>query len=266
VTEELRLPTGYVYHAESIEFVRNAVAAPVTTIAGKAKQAIADGVKYVNLKSHVAAFLKRTPNAVTSKRRKIDCGPDGVVLEPLAQQTGICNGCGNGEAAYTSWCVRWNMTRTGVQPRECSFLWAYLLGRQLNILRPGDTGAFPSYTAKGFHDLGVLPVDCGGQIDLSQLPPHGPGSQEALCIQMRDAPRLLDDWKRAASPFRCPVYSPRDAWDLADCLTSGRAVNTGCGFQASESSPGTDGISSLYSLGGHDTFFEGCSSCAGSWR
>ena len=255
----MTMPTGYVRHEPSIEMVQKGIAiaaASIGGIAGAARRTMDSGTHYFNLTAYAADLLRRG-GVVTSKRRLIDCGADGTVLEPLAQQTGICDGCSFGEAAFIAWCARWVMTGAGSEPRECSFLWPYLGGRDLAIVSRGDTGAVPPLSAQLYHDVGVLPVNCGGRVDMKDLPPHGPGSQESLCVQMRDNPQLPRDWCDAASPFKCRIYSPCDQWMAADCITTGRPVTFGCSYQAREAQPGSNGISSLYYLGGHETFASG---------
>ena len=255
------MPTGYVYHAESIELVKGTVALACGAengIAGKAA-----GCNYFNLTAFVADYL-RHGSCVTSQRQMIDCGKDGRILQPLGQETGICDGAGWGEMAFVAWCARWMMTGQGEKPRETSFLWPYLGGRELSITGGGDSGALPSYSAKLYHDVGVLPVDCGGRYDLRSMPPHGANSQEALCIQMRDKPVLFKEWQDVAAPYKCRVFVPNDAETVADCIKTGRPVNCGCSYQAREAAVGSNGISPLYMLrdgwgrpAGHDTFLSG---------
>ena len=261
------MPMGYVRHEPSIETATQAFsgdAATVSEIAGTAKRMIGSGTVYLNLTAYAADLLKRDNTIATSQRARIDCGADGVVLQPLGQETGICDGCSFGESAFLAWCARFVETGCGDKPRECSFLWPYLGGRDLTIVSRGDSGAIPPLSALLYHDVGVLPVDCGGTYDLQSLPPHGANSQESLCVQMRDNPRLLAEWVNFAAPFKCRVYPPKTAWDVADCLSTGRPVTFGCSYQANETADGSKGISSLYMLtdawgrpAGHETFAAG---------
>lgn len=245
------MPTGYVYDAPSVALVKGTVALACGAENGIA--GAASGVNYFNLTAFSADWLSRG-DCVTSRRRIIDLGADGKILEPLAQETGICDGCSFGEAAFESWCARYVMTGCGPKPRETSFLWPYLGGRELSITGRGDSGACPPYSAKLYHDVGALPVNCGGKFDMTNLPPHGSGSQEELCVQMRDNPRLLQEWVDAAAPFKCPVFSPDDAEMVADCVKTGRVVTFGCGYQSREAIVGSNGVSLLYRLnGGHET-------------
>lgn len=250
------MPTGYVRNDAATAAVSAACAGPVTAFAGSAKRMIDDGTHYHNLTSFVADYLDHG-SCITSRRRLVDCGKDGRIIDPLHQQTGICDGCSFGEAAFVAWCHRFVTEGTGDKPRETSFLWPYLGGRELSITGRGDSGACPPYSAKLYHDVGVLPVNCGGRFDMTNLPPHGSGSQEQLCVQMRDNPRLLQEWIDCAAPFKCMVYAPSDAWSVADCIATGRPVTFGCSYQIRETTPGTNGISSLYMLGGHETFGSG---------
>jgi hypothetical protein len=257
MSEYLRCPTGYVRDDASTISVRAACAVSPSSFSGSTKRAIESGTHYVNLKSYVASWLA-TKDPVISRRKLIDCGNDGRVLTPLAQQTGICDGCSFGEAAFTAWCANYVATGVGPRPREVSFIWPYLAGRILSITGYGDSGACPPYSAQAYHDLGVLPVDCGGRYNLVDLPPHGPRSQEELCVQMRDNPRLLDEWKAAAQGLECRVFNPQDMWTIADCVTTLRPVTFGSSGQMVEARPGSNGVSQIYDLhGGHETFAEG---------
>lgn len=256
------MPTGYVYHQPSVERVRSTVCtATGSDIDGAAKRMIDGGTTYFNLKSFVAELLRRPGKGgvKTSRRRLIDCGSDGVVLEPLQQRTGICNGCSHGEAAFVSMCARYVMTGCGPLPREFLFLWPYLLGRELSITGTGDSGSCPPYTIQGYHDIGCCPVDCGGKYNFLDMPPHGDDSQESLCVAMRDNPRMPQEWRDAAAPYVCRVFSPSGAWAVADCIATGRAVTKGSGYQIAEADPRGNGVSRIVSLGGggHETYFEG---------
>lgn len=253
----LKCPTGYVKDAASTAAVSSACSSSHSEFAGSAKRAIASGVHYVNLKSYVASWLN-SGDAITSRRKLIDCGGDGKVLTPLAQQTGICDGCSFGEAAFTAWCANYVTTGSGPKPVETTFIWPYLAGRYLPVTGYGDTGACPPYSAQLYHDVGVLPVNCSGKFKFTDMPPHGPNSQESLCVQMRDNPRLLDEWIDSARGLECRVFNPPDTWSTADCITTQRPVTFGCGGQMVEASPGSDGVSRIYNLyGGHETFAEG---------
>ena len=253
------LPTGYVYHPESVAAVRSAYGASPDDFAGATQQRMNDeGLHYCNLTQYAADYLRRG-GVVTSRRELIDCGSDGVVLAPLAQQTGICDGCSFGEAAFIAWCAAWVMTGIGRRPVETAFLWPYLAGRVLSITGRGDTGACPPYSAQLYHQVGVLPVNCGGKFNLADLPPHGPNSQEMLCIQMRDNPSLRPEWADAAAGLKCRIYPPQDQWSVADCITTGRPVTCGCQWQMNKTSP-PNGVSTLYKFpnnGGHETFLSG---------
>jgi hypothetical protein len=259
------MPTGYVYHAQTIDRAESQLGASAATasvpgITGATKAMIGRGIHYWNLTAFLADLLKRQ-TIVMSQRKLIDCGPDGKVLEPLGQQTGICDGCSFGEAALIAWAARYVAAGLGPIPRECSFLWPYLAGRDLSVISGGDSGALPALSALLYHDVGALPVDeCG----LQDLPPHGPKSQESLCVQMRDNPRLRQEWVDRAARFKAAVYVPRDPWEVGDCLSTLRPVTFGGSYQARESVPGGNGVSSLYQLrdgwgrpAGHETFASG---------
>lgn len=253
------LATGYIRDEAQIQRVQAQIAIACSAgpgISGSCKRAIAKGVHYHNLTSYLASLIAKG-GFVFSKRKLIDCGPDGKILEPLGQQTGICDGCSFGEAVLVSWAAKWETTKSGPRPRECSFLWPYLAGRDMGLVPRGDSGAIPPLSAELYHSVGAMPVDLSGPWDLLNKPPHGKGSQEELCIALRDTPTLPSDLVAAVQNYRCVVYDPRDAWDVADCLESLRAVTFGCSGQAQETRPGGTGISSLYRLGGHETFASG---------
>lgn len=248
-------PLGYIYDPEAIASALDsglfAASAGVSEISGAAKSS---GLSYFNLTAFCADFLRSNPE-VAGGRRTIDLGADGVILEPLGQQTGICNGCSHGEAAFQSWCHRY-VTTGGPVPQRVSFAWAYLAGRDSMYVKRGDSGAIPSLTIRAYHDYGVLPV---GLTEFKDLLPHGPNSEESLCIRFRDNPKaFIDQYRMRAQPFKTRVYAPNGAWDVADCVHTGRAVTFGTGVQGREARPGTNGVSSLYSLnGGHETFCSG---------
>lgn len=247
------MPCGYVYEPEAIEATDRAYSAgPPMGIEGQFK---ASKLSYFNLRSIVAGFLRRD-KIVSSNRKLIDLGDDGVVFTPLAQQTGICNGCSHGEADTCGWISTYSQTGTGLFPSETSFAWAYLVGRTAYVGR-GDTGAVPSLTVQAYHDIGALPMCVAPE--LAKLPPHGPGSQESVCIQYRDNPQaFINLYKSRCEPYRSRVFRPKDAWLVADLIYSFRPVTVGCGYQMRETAPGSNGISPLYSLGGgHETELEG---------
>lgn len=254
----LTFATGYVLHEPSIEKVRGEIALAAGPNAYNGIDGKAAGVNYFNLIDLVADYLRKG-TFVASRRKFIDCGKQGRILAPLFQQTGICDGCSFGEAAFVAWVARWVLTGAGDPPRECSFLWPYLGGRVLSITGYGDTGACPPYSAQLYHDYGVLPVNCGGKYNLADLPPHGDGSQEALCIQMRDLDNpLRPEWIEAASRYRCRIYPPTGgAESIADLIKTGRPSTFGCSYQAKPVAPNSNGVSSLYYCGGHETFGSG---------
>lgn len=257
------LPTGYRYDEALTESVVSAYSddANLAGIRGATQEMVGKGITYFNLKSFAADLLRR-PNKsgiITSDRRLIDCGPDGMVLEPLAQRTGICAGASAGEQQFVAQCYDYCMVG-GKVPVENLFIWPYLAGRDLTMISHGDSGAFPSLIAKAYHELGCLPVTTGGPFDFRNMKPHGAKSQEELCVQMRDNPRLLQEWIQAASERKCRVYAPKkDNWLVADFISRGRPVNKGSGYQINVApGPSGKGVSSLYRLnGGHATYFEG---------
>lgn len=248
------MSTGYIHHPPSIAAAQSLfpMSAAPSDIRGAAK---ASGVAYFNLALYEAAYLKEG-DCVHTQRPIVDLGQEGRVLGLLYQATGICSGCSHAEGATKSAFATYVMTGTGYKPQEYSFAWAYLTGRDSQYVPGGDSGAIPSMTVQAYHDFGALPV--GAFEELLGMVPHGPGSQEALCVQYRDNPRpMLDRMAPAAAPYKCRVYSPQDIWDIADSITTGRAVTFGCSYQANKPVPGSNGVSSLYLLGGHETCGDG---------
>lgn len=241
-------------HSSVVEsMVASGAELSVLSLTGTWRRLVASGVKYQNLRDHEADFVRlQGSNLVKSTGRKIT---RSGILEPFGQQTGICNGCGWSAMAWVAWCARYMTTGTGLVPREVAFLYPYIVAR--GGLR-GDSGAYPSHTARAFHDIGVLPIDGGGRWNLASLPPHGPNSQESLAIQMRDNPRVIEDWVRAANGLQCRVMSPRTESDVADCLAARYPVGNGMSRQIAPTRPGSTGVSALNPIrGGHWTFFSG---------
>ena len=257
-------PTGYVDSPKAREVQLDAFAAAgvdltTRTVAGEFQRLVSQGVSYLNLHDAEADFIRGAgAGLVRSLRNITPCG----ILEPFGQQTGICNGCSHSTGAWLSWCNRFVASGDCPEPREVTFLGGYLLGRELTMLSRGDSGAFPSYTIAGFHDFGVLPVDCGGKFNLRALPPHGPTSQESLCVQMRDRPGLYPEWLAAMHPLKTRVFQPTNEASVLDCLASRYAVTFGSSYQARESSRANP-VSALYMLTdgwGRPTGHETCGS------
>lgn len=254
----LNVPTGYAYDQQLTEETQRAytASADLAQFAGATKRMIAEGTKYFNLTAFQADLLRR-PNMsgiVTSKRQLLDCGEDGAVLVPISQRSGVCAGVSAGEQMLLTECYAYVMAG-GRIPVESLAIWPYLAGR--NGLK-GDNGSYPAVIARTFHDLGVLPVTTKGKYDFRNMTEY---DQETLCIQMRDKPVLFPEWREAAAANGLArVYNPgKDIWSIADCISNGRAVNKGSGYQINVA-PGlqSNGVSTLYRLnGGHATCFVG---------
>ncbi len=250
-------PLGYVFDQDVIDLnVAAFAAAGVDLHSGKFNGAceakIEAGIAYENLQDYTRDFINGEGSRLVKSQRRIAASG---ILEPFGQVTGICDGCSFSEGAWVAWCVNFVRNGQGPVPREVLFVAPYLLGR--GNLR-GDSGAYPSYSAKGYHDVGVLPVDCGGRFEFRDMQPHGIGSQEAVAVQLRDTPRLLPEWLAAMAPLRTRVFKPQSPWSLADCLASGFPVTVGSSKQITPAPVGGDGVSRLVQLrGGHETLNDG---------
>lgn len=257
-------PMGYVDCPEARAAVAASFAAAGVDLSGKPvagefKRQIAAGNCYINLHDYEADFIRGQGSALVKGNRNIL----GGVLQPLSQRTGICNGCSHSCAPWLSWCYRFVNSGDCPIPREVTVLGGYLLGRQ--GLR-GDSGAYPNYTAKGYHDIGVLPVDAGGKYRFDQMTPE---EQEDVCIALRDAPSLRPEWVAAMALLKTRVFSIATADLVADCIASGYAVTFGSSMQMNVA-PNPGGISSLYQLrdgwgrpAGHETTCSGIATLKG---
>lgn len=255
MNDQTPMPMGYVNCPIARAAVKQSFAAAgvdLTTksIHGEWARKKAEGVAYINLHDAEADFIRRQgPSLIRSRRNVMDCG----VLQPISQRTGICNGCSHSVSGWLSWVNRFVRSGDCLVPREVTFIGGYLLGRQ--GLR-GDSGAYPNYTAKGYHDIGVLPIDAGGKYNFRDMTPE---QQESICEAMRDNPELSAEWLAAMAPLKSRVFNPDDAESVADCLASYYPVTFGSSMQTNVA-PNPGGISSLYQLrdgwgrpAGHET-------------
>lgn len=252
-------PLGYVDSPEARAEVTSAFAAAGVdisgnSVAGEWQRLMSQGVAYINLHDAEVDFTRAMGSSLVKSRRAVmDCG----VFSPLDQQTGICNGCSHSCAGWLSWVNRYVNSGDCPVPREVLFLAPYLLGRA--GLR-GDSGAYPNYTCKGFHELGVLPVDCGGKYKFREMTIY---QQEDLCVQMRDNPRFGPEWIESMAPLKTRVYFPQGSSLVADCIASRYPVTFGTSVQNTEA-PNPGGISGIYRLnGGHETCGSGLASYKG---
>ena len=160
-----------------------------------------------------------------------------------------------------AWCVNFVRNGQGPVPREVLFVAPYLAGRHG---LSGDSGAYPSYSARAYHDWGLCPVDVPGPYDFRSMTPHGPNSQESVAIKMRDSTRVLNEWLDTMASLRCRVFKPQSMWSLADCVASGFPVTVGSDKQINSPQINGSGVSSLYQLrdrygrtAGHETLIDG---------
>lgn len=259
------MPMGYVDCPVARADVASAFAAAGVDISGKTvegefKRKLSQGTFYVNLHDAEVDFIRgQGGSLVKSKRSVLDCG----ILSPLDQKTGICDGCSHSTAAWLAWVNRYVRSGDCPIPREVTFLAPYLMGRQ--GLR-GDNGAYPNYTCKGYYENGVLPVDCGGKYDFRNLTIY---QQEDLCVQMRDNPVLLAEWRDAMAPLKTRIFNPNSGSLVADCVFSFYPVTFGSSMQIN-TAPNPGGVSSLYQLrdgwgrpAGHETACSGAYSYQG---
>ncbi len=268
MTEEFDFgqPTGYVFNAEATENTKAAcLATAPSDFMGAAKRLIASGVHYFNLRAFQADYLradydqnmKAFRSYQHSLRKVIDLGADGIVLAPLGQTTGTCNGESAGEALTVALAANYVATGTGPKPAEFTAIGPYLAGRELSITGKGDSGSCPAYSTQFYHDFGGMPVTAGG---FDKLPPNGPGSQESQMVARRDKPSIPQEWVDACGPYKIRTFSPSDQWEVADAIATFRPVQKGAPYQIRETAPGGNGISALYKFprnGAHATFFEG---------
>ena len=250
-------PTGYVYDQSVIDsqldaFEAAGVDLSASKLAGAWRADIQREIAYENLRDYEAEYLRRPPAAFVKTGRK---KTPGGILEPYNQRTGICNGCSHAAAAWVAWCVRYMRSGVGPVPQEVTLVATYLMGRG-NL--KGDTGAYPAYAVKGLHDLGTLTVRdlCDSmRLDVAQMTT---AKQEDIAILRRDNPGLAFLWTQAMRHLRTRVYAPLTVEAVADCLASGYPVTVGLSWQIDETSPGGNGISGWYDLGGgHETVLDG---------
>lgn len=242
-------PTGYIYDQSVIDSnVAEFAAAGVnlqSPFAGSAQRLIDSGVTYMNLVDNEVEFLASNRSGYTKTGRKI---AEAGSFQPVSQRTGICVGCGFSTAQWLAWVSRYVNSGDCELPQEVSLIAPYLLGR--NGLR-GDSGAYPSYSARSSHDYGVLTVaDVDGSMN--------PEAQENVAISRRDSSAMDKSWIDAMSNRKTRVYQPREMMGIADCIANLYPVTVGMGYQITESTPATKGISSFYRLnGGHETCVTG---------
>lgn len=255
--DELQPAMGYVFDQAVIDqnvaaFSAAGVDLHTGRLNGTCERKINAGICYENLQDFAAEYLRPADRQHTRTGRRILASG---IFEPIKQATGICVGCGYQTAQWLAWVARYVLTGTGPLPQEVSLVAPYLLGR--HNLR-GDGGAYPSYTARGSHDVGVLTVEAmarGLNLDVSQMTT---AKQEAVAVQMRDNPSFPGLWLDAMKPLATRVFKPSSVWSLADCVASGYPVTVGMSSQPAESRPGSNGVSTWYSLnGGHETVVTG---------
>jgi hypothetical protein len=252
-----QFPTGYVFDQAVIDenvaaFGAMGVDLHTGKLNGTCERKIDAGVCYENIRDFEADYLKPADRQHTRTGRRIT---PGGILEPILQKTGICVGCGFSAAQWLAWVARYVATGTGPIPQEVSLVGPYLLGRA-NIR--GDNGAYPSYSARGSHDVGILTVEALCRAMRIEASSMTTAKQEEIAVEKRDNPTFPGLWLDAMEPLKTRVYKPNSAWATADCLASLYLVPIGMGWQVNEPLVSGDGISSWYHLnGGHETLLDG---------
>lgn len=249
-------PTGYIYDQGVIDTNVAAFSAAGVDLqspfAGSAQRLIDSGITYMNLVDNEVEFLASNRSGYTKTGRKLT---DAGSFHPVSQRTGICVGCGFSTAQWLAWVSRYVTSGDCELPQEVSLIAPYLLGR--NGLR-GDSGAYPSYSARASHDFGVLTAaEVSASYDVDTLSAT-PEYQEAVAVSRRDHQAMEVAWIRAMASRKTRVYQPKEMMGIADCIANLYPVTVGMGYQITESTPVTKGISSFYKLnGGHETCITG---------
>lgn len=262
--DQIQQPTGYVFDQNVIDsnvaaFGAMGVDLHTGRLNGTCERKIEQGIAYENLQDYAAEYLRPSDRQHTRTGRRILASG---ILEPILQATGICVGCGYSTAQWLAWVARYVLTGTGPLPQEVSLVAPYLLGR--HNLR-GNRGAYPSYSARGSHDVGVLTVEAlarGMNRDVSTMTTR---DQEDIAISLRDNPRFHGIWLDSMKPLTTRVFKPQGIWSLADCVASLYPVTVGMSSQPAETRPGNgSGISTWYVLrdrwgrpAGHETVVTG---------
>lgn len=245
---------GYVYDQQVIDdnvqsFAANGVDLNPNTLLGTTKRKIAEGITYENLRDFEVEYLRSTGQQTG---RKIS---ESGILEKILQATGICVGCAYSDSQWVNWCARFVTSGDVPEPKEVSLCGPYLLGRA--NLR-GDSGAYPSYSARGFHDYGLLTVE-----DMCKILGLDPKSintvgQESIAVKFRDNFKFTQRYLECMVQYKGFVYQPNDMWSMADCIANFYSVTVGMGSQITETKPHSNGVSGWYALnGGHETFCDG---------
>lgn len=253
------MPMGYVDCPIARAEVASAFSAAGVDISGRSvegefQRKVSQGICYINLHDAEVDFIRGQMQSLVKSNRPIT---ESGVLSPLDQKTGICNGCSHSTAAWLAWVNRFVNAGDCPVPREVTFIGAYLLGRQG---LQGDSGAYPNYTAKGYHELGVLPIDCKGRYNFLNMSIY---EQEDVCVSLRDNPSFQSAWIDAMAPLKARVFNPEAASLVADCVASFYPVTFGSSMQINVA-PNPGGISGLYQLrdfwgrpAGHETVCSG---------
>ncbi len=246
-------PTGYIYDQSVIDSNVAAFSAAgidlQSPFAGSAQRLIDSGITYMNLVDNEVEFLTYQRIGFVKTGRNLT---QEHTFQPVSQRTGICVGCGFSTAQWLAWVSRYVTSGDCEIPQEVSLIAPYLLGR--NGLR-GDSGAYPSYSARASHDLGVLAVkdvwsDIADRVT--------PADQETVAVTRRDSSIVEGPWIEAMAARKTRVYQPREMMGIADCIANLYPVTVGMGWQITESTKATGGISSFYKLnGGHETCITG---------
>ncbi len=249
-------PTGYVYDQSIIDSNVAAFSAAGVDLqspfASSAQRLIDSGITYMNLVDNEVEFLASNRSGYTKTGRKLT---DAGSFQPVSQRTGICVGCGFSTAQWLAWVSRYVNSGDCEIPQEVSLIAPYLLGR--NGLR-GDSGAYPSYSARASHDFGVLAVDDFAKTTRREPYTIDTELQESAAESRRDNAAMERAWIEVMANRKTRVYQPKEMMGIADCIANLYPVTVGMGYQITESTPHTSGISSFYKLnGGHETCITG---------
>lgn len=246
--------TGYIYSEEvineNVEALQSmGVDLSGSVFAGCCERKIKSGINYENIRDFEAEYLASTGQQTG---RKIN---SAGVLETYFQRTGICVGCGYSDATFEAWCARYVTAGDVPPPKVVSLCGPYLLGR--GNLR-GDNGAYPSYSASGYHNVGTLTVESLCKLLGFDHRTFDASDQEDIAIKYRNNFKFTQPYIDEMVGLKGRVYKPANLWAAADCLANYYPVTIGMGYQISETNSSGNGISGWYGLnGGHETFLDG---------
>ena len=250
-------PQGYVFDRSVIDaniesFKASGVSLNPSSLAGSCDRAVDNGVHYRNLRDFEAEYLLSTRKQYTQSGRRIT---EAGTLAPISQRTRICVGCGYSTAQFAAWCGRYVTAGDIEPPQECSLVAPYPLGRGGLY---GDSGAYPSYSAKACSDHGVLTVASLARGVGEDVAKMTTSRQEDIAIARRDSKAMQGAWIDDMRGKTTRVFRPATMQLVADCIENLYPVGNGMGYQIVETPSGSNGISNWYRLnGGHWTVLDG---------